>query len=124
MIENIKMAINASRFWLFANGLGICAYLFFEFLMLIPHSEMESPNAFDLIHAWLVIELPIVSGFLVANLIWLIFILKNKRIVGNLQSLPIWVSVVLAWGCALFAYGMGAGMLKVLIMMVDRGAWK
>lgn len=122
MTVNIKTALIGSRFWLLANVLGICAYLLIEFWILAPRSEAESLNTTDVIHLWLITECPLLVAFLILNLVWMGVTIKRWFSNKSWQPLVAWSVVCLAWGVTLFAYGIAIGMLKVLIMMADRGA--
>ena len=124
---NLKTALKGSIYWLLVNGLGMCAYLFFEALILAPRSEpdMGPPGAemFALVSIMFFYIM-----FIVVNVIWLISIIKRACSNGNWRSSMVWLLVCLAWGVTLavplFGYSIAIGILKILTAMVNGTAWK
>jgi hypothetical protein len=110
-------------FWVLTNVLGICAYLCIEAWLLMPRSQGDSLNAFDIIHFWLTAECPLLIVFLMLNLIWAICIIKNRHSDADRRKLVMWLGVCVAWTIVIFVYGIGVGMLKVLIIFVDKNLW-
>jgi hypothetical protein len=120
---NIKPALKDSRFWLLANAVGICAYLLIELWIMAPRSEAESLNFINIIYYWTISEFPLLVVFLILNVIWLIFIVRSRLSNGSRRSLlTVWFLVCLVWGVALFSYGLAGGMVKILIILTQKGS--
>ncbi len=120
----MKATLKDSRIWLLANILGVCVYLLLESWILAPRSEAESLNGIDVGYFWLTRECPILVVFLLLNLTWLSLIIKRGRSSKNWHPLVIWVLVCLMWGAAFLTYGVGIGILKIIVDMIDGRAWK
>lgn len=118
----IKANMKSERYWLLANILGVCAYLFIEYLILAPRFQEDALNTFDVMHLWLTLGCPLLIAFLIVDLVWLAIIIKGRRSGGNWRPMTPWVLVSLAWGLAIYSYGIAPGMVKLLIIAMNRKA--
>lgn len=115
------MKINFNRIcgWLLVNIVGMLLYLCGIFWLLLPRSEVDSLNSFDVIHFWFIIECPILIAFIIINIIWLISTLGFRHRYADRQSIAVWVIAMLIWVGIVVGNGIGIGMCKVLIILIS-----
>ena|ERR1700679_2256833 len=107
-----------SRFpWVFFNFIGMCTYLWVENRILASRPTGETSLGPDERHAWVMMDLPILTVFFLADLVWLILLLRKVKagyqvsISGLLLVTIFWPIILLACGGTAFA------MLKFAIAM-------
>jgi len=111
---SLKIALISECGWLLVNGFGMGVYLFMEHWILAPRPEPEAFNGIDVLHFWFTKELPLLTGFLVLNLIWLAFILRRNC--SHFQRRPkliVWTLVGLVWLGSLFPYGIATQVVRI-----------
>ena len=117
VFSNIKSALRESRFWLLANALGISIYLLVQYGIMAPRPEWDELNFVDIFFYWLSYGVPIIVVSMIVDLVWLILIIKNRSLCQNwISQIEVWLLVCLAWGIALFAYGLTLPSLKIIVI--------
>lgn len=93
----MKEALFKSKYWIFANLLGILLYLYLASKLWAPVGErgLEGGPGDPII--WTTTALPVLVLFSLLNIAWFLLIVLRFKKKKSWQPLIIWLVVILAW---------------------------
>ena len=110
--------------WIAANLVSMLAPIVFEWWLELPRSEWDALNGIDAWCTWMIWVLPFLASIFIADIIWLVQVLRLNRGLGRRRGFGAWLLVCCLWLVPFCVNPVTPYCLRIVIDMIDGQAFR